>query len=262
MSAHGSLDGACAVVTGGSRGIGRAIAERLAQEGASVVVGGRDMNGLEQTVKAIEATGRVARALVLDVTDDDSVATFATSATEALGGAPTVLVNNAGVYKAGRFNDIAISEWQRVMDVNLFGAVRVAQALLPAMIESGAGNIVNVASTAGKWASLYQSPYNASKHALIGLTRCLALETAKSGVTVAAVCPGFVDTGMLFENPELAECYGTDRAGLEEMAVSRVPIGRLTTPQEVAELVVYLSGPMAHAATGQSFSLPGGLIFI
>jgi NAD(P)-dependent dehydrogenase (short-subunit alcohol dehydrogenase family) len=260
-AASGALEGGRAVVTGGSRGIGRAIAEQLAAAGCSVVVGGRDAEALLQTVKAIESAGGTASAVGLDVTDDDSVSAFAAAAVDALGGPPTVLVNNAGVYKAGRFEDIPMAEWQRVMDVNLFGIVRVTQAFLPGMVEAGGGNIVNIASSAGKWASLYQSPYNASKHAVIGLTRCLALENAKTGVVVTAVCPGFVDTGLLLES-ELADVYGMTKEGLREMAETRSPIGRLTTPDEVAELVLYLSGPGAAPATGQSYSITGGLLFV
>jgi NAD(P)-dependent dehydrogenase (short-subunit alcohol dehydrogenase family) len=256
-----SLEGGRAVVTGGSKGIGRAIALRLAAAGAAVVVGGRDDEGLAQTVKAIEAEGGTAYAVRLDVTDGSSVESFATGAVEALGGTPTVLVNNAGVYKAGKFQDIPVEDWLWVMDANVFGVVRVTQAFLPGMVAAGAGNIVNIASSAGKWASMYQSPYNASKHALIGLTRCVALETAKTGVVVTAVCPGFVDTPLLLES-ELPDVLGMTSQGLREMAESRAPIGRLTTPEEVAELVLYLSGPHAGPVTGQSYSINGGLLFI
>ncbi|HZQ29078.1 MAG TPA: SDR family oxidoreductase [Acidimicrobiales bacterium] len=260
MSA-GPLESGRAVVTGGSRGIGRAIAERLAAAGATVVVGGRDAEGLAQTVKSIESAGGTAYAVALDVTDSNSVASFAASSVDLLDGAPTVVVNNAGVYKAGRFEDISVEDWAWVMDVNVYGIVRVTQAFLGGMVEAGKGNIVNISSTAGKWASMFQSPYNASKHAVLGLTRCLALETAKAGLVVTAVCPGFVDTPLLLES-ELAECYGLDQKGLRDMAESRAPIGRLTTPEEVAELVLHLSGPMAQSSTGQSYSIPGGLIFI
>lgn len=145
------------------------------------------------------------------------------------------------------------------MDANVFGVVRVTQVFLPCMVAAGTGT--SSTSSAGKWASMYQSPYNASKHALIGLTRCVALEIAKTGVVVTAVCPGFVDTPLLLES-DLLRRLGHEAPrppGDGGVARSDRPAHR---SREVAELVLYLSGPHAGAVTGQSYSISGGLLFI
>jgi NAD(P)-dependent dehydrogenase (short-subunit alcohol dehydrogenase family) len=174
-----------------------------------------------------------------------------------------VLVYATGQSAVGRFEDIDGSVWSHLYDVNVLGAVRFTHAVLGPMRESGWGRIVAVASTAAKYGSRWQSPYNASKHALLGFVRCLALETAGDGITVNAVCPGFVDTEMVAQAlPQWASVIGTTEDAVLSGLVSRVPQGRMLQPQEVAEMVAYVASPAAGGLTGQGLTLDGGLILV
>ncbi|HEX2275661.1 MAG TPA: SDR family NAD(P)-dependent oxidoreductase [Candidatus Tectomicrobia bacterium] len=259
----GRLGGKRAVVTGAGRGIGRAIALAFAREGAAVVCSGRQKGPLDEVAGVITDEGGRADVVCADVTKDDDVAELARQALTSLGGVD-VLVNNAGIYAPGAFMEHELDDWQRVLDVNVLGVVRVTRAFLPAMLGAGSGRIVNIASTAGKYGSLYQSPYNASKHAVVGLTRCLALETAGGGVTVNAICPGFVRTDMIGQDAYevFAGHMGCAPEEVEDRLLSRVPIGRQIEPEEVAELAVYLASDGSQAMTGHAVTLSGGLILI
>jgi NAD(P)-dependent dehydrogenase (short-subunit alcohol dehydrogenase family) len=262
-SGAGRLGGKRAVVTGAGRGIGRAIALAYAKEGAAVVCSGRHKEPLDEVAGIIADGGGRAEVVCADVTKDDEVEELARQALSQLGGVD-VLVNNAGVYAPGAFGDQSLDDWQRVLDVNVLGVVRVTRAFLPAMLEAGSGRVVNIASTAGKYGSLYQSPYNASKHAVVGLTRCLALETAGKGVTVNALCPGFVRTGMIGEDAYevFAREIGCAPEEVEARLLGRVPIGRFIEPEEVAEAAVYVASDPAGAMTGHAVTLSGGLILV
>ena len=174
-----------------------------------------------------------------------------------------VLVNNAGITKIAKFSDYEVEDFQRVMDVNFMGLVRITKAFLPVMLESRKGRVINIASTAGKYGSMYQSAYNSSKHAVVGLTKCLGLETAKSGVTVNAICPGFVDTPLIEnQRPYFARAAGIPEDAAESMLLQRVPMGRFVEPEEVAHLAVYLASGESAAMTGQALTISGGLILV
>lgn len=259
----GRLDGQTAVVTGASRGIGRAIAEAYGREGAAVVCAARSLEQLREVVDGIEQRGGTAVAVACDITDDAQVDDLVQQ-TEQSFGAVVTLVNNAGAYMPGRFLDYELEDFRRIMEVNWLGTVRVTRAFLPGMLEREHGRIINIASTAGKYGSLFQSPYNSSKHAVVGLTRCLALETAKQGVRVNAICPGFVETDMITGDAVtgLAGILGIDEDDVIPTVLQRVPIGRMLQPEEVAELAVYLASPPADAMTGQALTVSGGLILV
>lgn len=259
----GRLDGQTAVVTGASRGIGRAIAEAYAREGAAVVCAARNLEQLGQVVDGIERHGGRALAVACDITDDAQVDDLV-QRTQGAFGDVGALVNNAGAYMPGRFLDYDLEDFRRIMDVNWLGTVRVTRAFLPGMLAREHGRIINIASTAGKYGSLFQSPYNSSKHAVVGLTRCLALETAKQGVRVNAICPGFVETDMITGDAVtgLSAILGIDEEDVVPAVLQRVPIGRMLQPEEVAELAVYLASPPADAMTGQALTLSGGLILV
>lgn len=255
------LAGSRAVITGSGRGIGRAIAEAMAAEGAHVVITDLNAPATDEVAAHIVASGGVAHAIACDVRDDEAVSKLAARATELLGGYVNVLVNNAGVYRPRRFLDYEMADWDWTFQVNVFGVVRVTRAFLPAMLENRQGRIINMASIAGKWGSLWQSAYNASKHAIVGITRCLAVETGSAGVRVNAICPGFVKTDMVSAE-ELAAAYQMPEEEIWKTIDSRAPIGRTVRPDEIAELAVYLASPLADGMTGQALTLAGGAIFV
>ena len=252
------LEGRGALVTGGGRGIGAAVAEALAAEGAAVVVTARSADEIEAVAGGLRARGRVAHAVVCDVTDPDSVAALAIQAQELLGSVD-ILVNNAGVARSAPFLKVTLEQWEEVHRVNATGVLLVTQAFLPAMLERGWGRIVNVASVASLIGARYITAYAASKHAMIGMARCLADELGGTGVTVNSVCPSYVDTPMTEENIErIAKKTGKDaeaiRAGLEGMQ----PGGRLITPREVAHAVMTFMPEAAGALQGSELVVRGG----
>ena len=256
LPASGStLAGRHAVVTGGARGIGRAIAAALAAHGARVTLIGRDAAAL---AIACAALGQGAAFEVADVGDAAQVdAAFARLGAR---GPATLLVNNAGAAESASFLHTDAALWQRMLDVNLTGTYRVIRAALPAMLQAGAGGrIVNVASTAGQVGYPYVSAYCAAKHGVIGLTRALALELAAKGITVNAVCPGYTDTEIV--RASVANIVArTGRSESEALAalVEHNPQRRLVRPEEVANAVLWLCLPGSESITGQSLSVSGG----
>ncbi|NDI23658.1 MAG: SDR family oxidoreductase [Betaproteobacteria bacterium] len=173
------------------------------------------------------------------------------------------MVNNAGIYRSGAFLDYEPEDFQALLDVNLFGTLHLMQAALPGMQRRSAGSIINIASTAGKWGSRHQSAYNVSKHAVVGLTRCVALETAASGVRVNAICPGFVQTDMVEDLKKgYAKVSGADVEAIVQATLSRIPIGRMLQPEEIAHLAVLLASDESKAMTGQSILVDGGMLLV
>jgi meso-butanediol dehydrogenase / (S,S)-butanediol dehydrogenase / diacetyl reductase len=255
------LAGARAVITGGGRGIGRAIALAFAAEGAAVVVSARTESEVEKVASEVRSKGGRAASVRADITSDEDVQALEACARNALGGPATVLVNNAGIYMGRAFLDYSLDEWHHVLDVNVLGTVRVTRAFLPAMLEAGRGKIVNMASTAGTWGTVGQSAYNVSKHGVVGLTRCLALETASQGIRVNAVCPGWVDTELVDEEA-FAPRLGATPSEVRPILAARAPIGRMATPEEVAHLAVYLASAESDAVTGVPFTIAGGMVLI
>ncbi|MFW6090724.1 MAG: SDR family NAD(P)-dependent oxidoreductase [Actinomycetota bacterium] len=258
----GRLTGLSIVITGAGRGIGRAIATRFAGEGASVVLGARTRDDVEDCAAEIRDKGGEAVAATLDVTSDESVAALADMVHERFG-TIDVLVNNAGAYHVGRFTDIPVEVFAHLVNVNYLGAVRMIQAFLPRMLERGQGNIVTVASTAGKYGSPFQTPYNGSKHAVVGLTRSLGLELGPTGVRINAIAPGFVQTDMVDTARErFGEILGVGPDEVDATLLQRVPMGRFLQPEEIAHLAVYLASPESAGMTGQTMTISGGLIVV
>jgi 3-hydroxybutyrate dehydrogenase len=244
-----------ALVTGGGRGIGRAIASALVQAGATVTVLGRNRAGLEDAV----AGGAAHFGAVADVADQ---AAMNAAIAEAAARQPIdILVANAGIAETAPFGKSDAALFRRMIDVNFMGVVHAVQAVLPAMKDRPYGRIVAVASTAGLKGYAYVSAYSAAKHAVVGLVRSLALELASTGVTVNAVCPGFTDTDLIAGGIDNI-MKKTGRS--HEQAVAELsrhnPQGRLVTPAEVADAVLWLCGEEARAITGQAIVVAGGEI--
>jgi NAD(P)-dependent dehydrogenase (short-subunit alcohol dehydrogenase family) len=250
------LTGRHALVTGAARGIGAEIARTLAAEGAVLTLLGRDRAALLRVAESLPGSGH--GVVTADVADPEAVpAAFAQARVER--GPVAILINNAGAAESAPFLKTSIALWQRMLSVNLTGSFLCAQAALPGMLEAGWGRIVNIASTAGQKGYAYVSAYTAAKHGVIGLTRSLALEVARKGVTVNAVCPGYTDTDILRDS--VSNVVGkTGRSEADALAefASVNPQRRIVQPAEVADAVRWLCGEGAASVNGQSISVSGG----
>lgn len=252
------LAGRHALVTGAGRGIGAAIAQRLAQEGATLTLLGRRREALEQLAQALPAAAQV-RVLACDVADAAAVAQAWRVLEEAGADGVDILVNNAGQAASAPLARTSDDLWQRMLAVNLSGTFHCTRAALPAMLGAGWGRIVNVASTAAQRGYAYVAAYAAAKHGVLGLTRSLALEVAAKGITVNAVCPGFTDTELLRQSvANIVATTGRDAEAACAELMRHNPQGRLVQPEEVADAVAWLCRPAAHSINGQAISVSGG----
>jgi NAD(P)-dependent dehydrogenase (short-subunit alcohol dehydrogenase family) len=250
-----------ALVTGASKGIGRAVALGLAAEGARVVVVARDGGMLDKVAaECRDRSRRDAVAIAADLSTLDEVERVARAATDRLGRID-VLVNNAGIYRAAAVLDVTEEHWDAIMTLNARAVFFASQAVLPTMIAAKRGAIVNLASMAGKVGSRTNLPYNVSKAAVVSMTKSLALAHAADGVRVNCVCPGFVETDMWTQVArEQSALLGLTPEEFTQRRAEQVPLGRMERPEDVAAVIGFLASPRAGYMTGQALSVDGGLV--
>ncbi|MFE0281343.1 3-oxoacyl-ACP reductase FabG [Streptomyces olivaceus] len=257
----GAADRRVALVTGGTSGIGLAVAELLAEQGHAVFLCGRDSDTVAAVLDKLRGRGFDADGVAADVTSKSDVQRLVRSAVERYGPIH-VLVNNAGRGGGGATAELPDELWDAVVETNLNSVFRVTREVLSrgGMLERGHGRVINIASTGGKQGVELAAPYSASKHGVIGFTKALGKELAQSGVTVNAVCPGYVETPMAARVRQgYAAHWGTTEDEVLTRFQAKIPLGRYSTPEEVAGLVGYLAGDLAASITAQALNVCGGL---
>ena len=245
----GRFEGRVAVVTGGAKGIGRAVTSRLSAEGAKLVVVNRDRAALEAAVAELKCQGREALAVIADVSDAAAVEALAARVLEAYGRVD-ILVNNAGMTRDGLLLRMAEADWDAVLDVNLKGTFLCTREFTRPMIKQRWGRVVNLSSVIGLTGNAGQANYAASKSGLLGFTKAVAKELASRHITVNAVAPGFIETAM-------TESLGEK---VREALLARIPLGRLGSPEDVAHAVAFLCSEEAGYITGQVLTVDGGMV--
>ena len=255
------LEGKRAFVTGGGRGIGRAIALRFASEGADVAVVARTRAEIDAVAEEIKEKGRRSLAIPCDVGDSRVVDEAVQHAGQELGGVD-ILVANAGALFHARLEETTDAIWDEMMRVNLNGAFYAFRAAIGGMSERGWGRLIAISSVSGKIGGPNRSAYHAAKHGVLGLVRSVALEVAAEGVTVNAICPGFVDTGMVAAFKEGLASHAEEREAAMNRYKDDIPMGRFLAPDEIAAMALYLASEEAAGITGQAYTISCGAIQI
>ena len=254
------LEGQAAIVTGAGRGIGRAIALELAELGADVAVAELDAEGAERTAEEVRALGRRAVAIQTDVTRQADLDAMTSQTLEQFGRID-VLVNNAGIYRAAPALEIDDAHWDAIMDINTKALFFASRTVLPHMVKAKRGNIISLASMAGKLGTTSSLAYAASKSAVISITRSLALSFAADGIRANCVCPGFVQTDMWRQVEQgVSSVLGTTVDELNRQRLAQIPLGRWEQPEDVARVVGFLASEKSAYITGEAVNVSGGLV--
>ena len=255
---HLRLQGKTALITGASRGIGLSIAEHFAKQGANLVLCATSLDSLDNAKNLLSGYDVSVELLSADLTQAGAIDTLFQSALE-LQPELDVVVNNAGIHIGKAFTDYTMDEFDQIMKINVYAVFQLMLLAIKHMQALGRGKIVNIASTAGKWESPNQAAYNTSKHAVVGLTRCVALENAANNINVNAICPGLVETDLVKNAEKAAEARGLGPKEFREASYARIPMGRFLEPEEVAHIAVYLASSESDGMTGQTITISGGM---
>ena len=250
------------LVTGGSGGLGRALAGAFAGAGSRVVIASRSQDRLQATAQQLAGPERALLAIRCDVTDRQQVEALDKSIREKLGPVQ-ILINNAGLARAMSFLEMPDSLWHETLQINLTGVYHCCKVFLPGMLESGWGRIINIASTTAKVGYSHVAAYTASKHGVLGLTRSLALEMARRNVTVNAICPGYLNNQSTRDNARrMAEKTGKSQEDILALFAASAPQNRLFEPDEVASLALFLARETSAGITGQAINIDGGAVMV
>jgi NAD(P)-dependent dehydrogenase (short-subunit alcohol dehydrogenase family) len=250
------------LVTGGATGLGRAFAGAFALAGSRVVIASRNAENLRATAQELSAPDRALFSWPCDVRDKSQVEAL-DAAIRAQWGVVQILINNAGVARAMSFLEMPDSLWHETLQTNLTGAYNCCKVFLPGMLEGGWGRIINISSTAGKVGYPRVTAYSASKHGVLGLTRALALETARHNITVNAICPGYLNTELTQDNAQrMAGETGKSLDEIVALFAASAPQNRLIEPEEVAALAIFLAGEKCGGITGQALNVDGGAVMV
>ncbi len=254
------MQGQVAIITGAGRGIGRAIALGLAQAGAAVVLVARREADLAEVAQDVTRAGGKALAVAGDVAEEASAAAALKAAHDSFGRVD-ILINNAGHNTLGRLTELPVADWWRQIEVNLKGTYLFSRAVIPGMVQRRSGRIVNVSSVAGKQGVLYGSAYTAAKHAIVGFTRALALEVAEEGITVNAICPGYVATDLTdYTMDARSKLFGKSREAVVQGVLARVPQKVVLKPEDCVGAVRFLCSEAAARITGEAMNISAGMV--
>lgn len=257
-NSSGRLQGKTALITGASRGIGYAIARAYAQQGANLFLSASNEAALQTVKNELDEYGIDIAYHAADLSQESEVDDLFA---HALRHFPKldVLVNNAGIHLGKPFTDHTMDDFDRLMKINVYAVFQLTQCAVRHMQKLGRGKVINISSTAGKWESMNQAAYNTSKHAVVGMTRCVALENAKSGINVNAICPGIVETDIIRNAQASVEASGVTEDEFRSMIEATIPMGRMLQPEEVANIAIYLGSAESDGMTGQTITISGGM---